>query len=270
MMRVINVDSVNVVKNGHVVLNNVSLNIEMGTFVSIVGNNGSGKTSLIRVLTGLDKYNGYININGYYLDDVGINDIRKVINVVFDDLDSVILGNTVWDNLVVNLVHLGKSDSYIKKRVEEICVLFDIDRNILDKKMVLLDNSLKQRIMLASAVISKPSILLLDNCMYKFSVKDRKKIMNILNKLRKEESMTILMVTHNMEDVLMTDRVIVMDKGSIVMDGTVKGIFKDKKKVEKYGVSVPFVVELSMEFIKKNKLDNIYLDKGKLVELLWK
>ena len=163
MMQVINVDDVTVVNNDRIVLDKISFDVDMGSFVSIIGNNGSGKTSLIKTLSGFMRYSGYISINGYYLDDVGINDIRKVISVVLDSIDEGVLDVTVYDNLVMSLIHMGKSDKYIKKRLDEVCNLFDIDNKIFDKKMLLLDNELKQIVLLASAIMSEPSILLLDN-----------------------------------------------------------------------------------------------------------
>ena len=270
MMRVINVDDVTVVKNSCILLDNISFDIEMGSFVSLIGDNGSGKSSLIKVMTGFLKYNGYININGYYLDDNGINDIRKVISVVFDNMDEEVLGNSVWDNLVMSLIHMGKSDKYINDSVKEVCNLFDINVDVLNKKMVLLDDDLKQRVVIASAVISKPSILFLDNCFSLLSSKSKKKIMKILNKLCKVNKMTVIMATNDLDFVLDTDRVIILSSGKIIADGSVKNVFKDKNLIEKHNFSLPFVVELSFLLMKKGVIDNIYFNERKLVDALWK
>ncbi len=259
-----------VVKNSNIILNDISFDIEMGSFVSVIGDNGSGKSTLIKVLSGLLKYSGYININGYYLDDSGINDIRKGISVVFDNIDEEILGNTVWDNLVMSLIHLGKSDKYIKKRIGEVCSLFGIDKDLLNKKIILLDEGLRQKIRIASAIMSKPSILLLDDCLCMLSNKDKKIVVKVLKKMCKNENMTVIMATHDIEDVLNTDRVMIMDNGKITVDGPVKSIFNDKEKIKKYNFDLPFVVELSLKLIDKGIIDNVYLDERKLVDILWK
>ncbi len=273
MMQVINVDDVTVVNNDRIVLDKISFDVDMGSFVSIIGNNGSGKTSLIKTLSGFMRYSGYISINGYYLDDVGINDIRKVISVVLDSIDEGVLDVTVYDNLVMSLIHMGKSDKYIKKRLDEVCNLFDIDNIIFDKKMLLLDNELKQIVLLASAIMSEPSILLLDNCLAKLSDKNKKKIVKLLKKMCKDYNMTILMTTLDTDILFETDRVIFLDNGVIVADDSVKSLFKSRKKIEelsKNSVSLPFMVDLSMKLINKGAINDIYLDERKLVDALWK
>ena len=269
-MQVINVNDVTVVNENNIRIRNISFSIEMGSFVSIIGKNGSGKSSLIKLMSGILNYNGYININGYYLDDVGIKDIRRITSVVFDNMDEEILENIVRDNLVMSLVNMGKSDTYINKRLIEICSLFDFDRSILNKKMILLDNDLRQKVLIASAVISKPSILFLDDCLSLLSKKDKNNVLGILKKLCLNEKMTILMTTNDMEDVLKTDEVIVMDNGEIVIQGRVKNVFKDVNKIKKYNIDLPFVASLSMKLIDKGIIDNIYLDEKKLVGALWK
>ena len=270
MMRVINVDDVTVVKNSNVILNNISFDVEMGSFISIVGNNGSGKSTLIRSLLGLENYNGYININGYYLDEVGIYDIRKGVSAVLDDKYQKFLGNTVKDTLIINLVHLGKSDKYINNQIDDICDLFNIDKSILNKKMALLNNRMRQKILIAAAIISKPSILLLDNCLHRLNDIDKKMIMKILNKLRKEDKMTIIMTTNDMEDILFGDNVIVMDKGRIIVNSTIKNLYKYKDKIEDCGIRLPFVIDLSCRLLDNGLINNVYVDKRKLVDELWK
>ncbi|MEE3344088.1 MAG: ATP-binding cassette domain-containing protein [Bacilli bacterium] len=270
MLRVINVENVSVKKNGYILLNDLTFEVRMGTFVSIIGGNGSGKSTLIRLLVGLEKYNGFININGYFFDDDSKYDILSGVSVVFDELNSELLGITVKDCLMLGLVGLGKSKVYIDKKINEICQLFKIDKMILNKKIVLLDNALRQRLLIASAVITEPTILLLDDCMHQLSINERNNIISILNKLKKDKKMSIIMVTHDMNDVLKSDRVLVMNNGSIVMDGSVKSVFKQKDKLLNYGLQLPIVVDLSLMLMKRGKISNIYLNERKLVDALWK
>lgn len=269
-MQVINVNNVTVVNDNNIIIRNISFNVEMGSFVSIIGKNGSGKSSLIKLMAGFLKYNGYININGYYLDDIGMKDIRRITSVVFDNIDEEILENTVKDNLVMSLVNMGKSNAYVNKRLIEICSLLDIDKSILNKKMVLLDNGLRQKVLIASAIMSKPSILFLDDCLSFLSKKDKNKVLNILKKLCLDDKMTVLMATNDMEDVLKTKDVIVMDNGEILVQGHVKNVLKDVNKIKKFNLDLPFIVSLSMKFIDEGIIDNIYLDERKLVGALWK
>ena len=269
MMKVINVDDLIVVREGNIILSNISFDIKMGSFVSIVGANGSGKSTLIKTLAGLIDYSGYISINGFYLED-DISKIYKSVSYVFDGVDSLILGNTVYENLLIELSHLNLSDKEVDERINNICEMFDIDKSILGKNMVLLNNDLKQKIKIAAAIISEPSILILDDCLHQLSVKDRNIVIKMLNKLKKEKNITIVMVTHNMEDTLNSDRIIVMDKGKIVMDGSVREVFLDKDKIVDYGLNLPFIVDLSLELIKNKKINHIYFNQRKLVDELWK
>ena len=269
MMKVIAVDDLIVIRDKNIILNNISFDIEMGSFVSIIGANGSGKSTLVKTLAGLVDYSGYISINGFYLDN-DINNIYNSVSYVFGEYDNMILGNTVYDNLLMGLNHLKLSNKEIDAKIDKICKMFDLEKDILDKNMGFLNNDLRQKIMIASALISEPSILILDDCLHQLSVKDRNKIIRLLNKLKEERNMTILMVTHNMEDIFTSDRVMVVDKGKIVMDGSVKEIFLDKEKIKNYGLDIPFVVDLSLQLIKNNKINNIYFNQRKLVDELWK
>ena len=269
MIGIINLDSVNCVKDGRIILDNLSFSISKGTFVSIVGANGSGKSVFLKILAGICTYNGYINVNGYYLDKSNIDVIRKNVSVVFDDIDGSIIDDTVYDNLVMELLHMNKDKKYIDKRVEEICSLFGI-RDILYRNMNLLSNSERQKVLIASSLISKPDILLLDDCMHQMSNKDRKDIIDILNKIKKKEGLTIIMATHNTEDVMFTDRVMVLDRGKITLDGTPTSIFKRRDILDKCGVSIPFVIDLSLRLVDKGIIKHVYFDVRKLVDAVWK
>lgn len=269
-MQVINVNNVSVVDGNNIILRDISFDVDMGTFVSIIGKNGSGKSTLIKLLAGFLRYSGYIDINGYFLDDIGIRDIRKVASVVFDNMNEELLGNTVWECLAMNLINLGKSENYIKNRLGEVCSLFGIDKDLLNKKMILLDNSLRQKILIASAIMSRPSILFLDDCLSLLSGRDKHQVIGILKKLCIKDKMTVLMVTNNVEDVLESNEVIVLDNGEIMFKGNVKNIFRDIKKISKYNFDLPLIVELSIKLIDEGIINNIYLDDKKLVGALWK
>ena len=138
MIGIINLDSVNFVKDGRIILDNLSFSISKGTFVSIVGANGSGKSTLIKILAGICTYNGYININGYYLDKSNIDVIRKNVSVVFDDIDGSIIDDTVYDNLVMELLHMNKDKKWL---VQELKIKgYKTFENIL---LAILDNNEK-------------------------------------------------------------------------------------------------------------------------------
>lgn len=269
MRHIINFDNVSYVRNGKFILNELTFSIEKGTFVSIIGGNGSGKSTLVKVLAGLVSYDGYININGYSLNSDNIKNVRKKVGVVLSDMDNFLIGETVSDELVISLENLGKDSDYVARRLNDIANMFNI-YNILNKNIRDLTNSEKQMVFIASALISLPDILIIDDCMHQLLVKDRRLVLEILKKYKKEKNMTIIMITHDMEDIMDSDRIIVMDKGKIVMDGTVVSVFKKYSKLFNLGIKVPFVIDLSLRLMNKGVLSHVYLDMGKLVDDLWK
>ena len=269
MRSVINVSNVSVKLGDKLVIKNMSMDISGNSFVSIVGSNGSGKSTFIKTLAGLVKYNGYININGYVLDDENISSIRQGMAVVLDDVHTQFMGETVFDDLIFNMENLRYSKSEIEKRVEYISELFRL-KDILNTEVKYITNSDRQRLAIAASLTTNPSILLLDDCLHQLSVQDKKEVLDILKKYRKENKVTIIMTTHNMDDVMYTDRVIVFHDGVIVQDGSVISTFKNRDLMNRNGLKVPFVILLSLKLMDKGVTDHIYLDIGKLVRELWK
>lgn len=269
MIRVINLDSVSCVRDGNVILDNLNFDIEKGSFVSIIGSNGSGKSTLVKVLAGIFEYNGYININGYSLNNSNIGEIRKKVSVVLDDMDNMFIGETVCDELAVSLNNLGEDELYIGKRVMEVARLFEIE-DILNKSVMDITNSQRQKVFIAEALMSYPDIVIIDDCMHQLCTYDKKLVFKILNKYKKEKKLTIIMVSHDMEDVINSDRVIVMNKGRVAMDGSAVSVFKEKDKLFKLGIKIPFVIELSLRLMDKGIVNHVYLDMRKLVDDIWK
>lgn len=269
MRSVINVSNVSVKLGDKLVVKNISMDISGNSFVSIVGSNGSGKSTFIKTFAGLVKYNGYININGYVLDDENISLIRQGMAIVLDDVHTQFMGETVFDDLIFNMENLRYSKSEIEKRVEYISELFRL-KDILNTEVKYITNSDRQRLAIAASLTTNPSILLLDDCLHQLSVQDKKEVLDILKKYRKENKITIIMTTHNMDDVMYTDRVIVFHDGVIVQDGSVISTFKNRDLMNRNGLKVPFVILLSLKLMDKGVIDHIYLDIGKLVRELWK
>ena len=269
MLNVLNISNVSVENNNNLILKNISFSIDRGSFVSIVGPNGSGKSTLIKMLSGLITYSGYVNIYGYVLDSININDIRQGMAVVMDDIDNQFMGETVFDDLIFNMENLRYSKEEIEKKVEYISELFNL-KDILNNDVRYITNSQRQILSIAASLSTDPSILLLDDCLHQLSVKDKKMIFNILKKYRKDKKITIIMITHDMSDVLYSDRVIVLNNGNIVSDGSVTSVFKNRDLMNKNGLEIPFVIDLSLRMMDKGIINHIYLDMGKLVKDLWR
>lgn len=268
MESIINFDGVSYSVNGKAILKNLSFDIKKGEFISIVGANGSGKTTLVNILSGLYDYNGYIDICGYNLNKNNMIDIRKKVSIIFDDINNINVCESVSDEISVGLNNLGVDEFSISKRVVDIAKEFKI-YDILNSNFSNISNSNKVKVFLASSLITNPDILIIDDCLHQLSVRDRELVFDILNKYKKNNKLTIVMVTHNMEDTLLGDKVIVLDKGELLFYGTPRSVFKNKEKMHSCGIEIPFMIDLSLRLMDKKIIDHVYLDMRKLVDDIW-
>ena len=126
----------------------------------------------------------------------------------------------------------------------------------------------KEKVMIASALIHKPKILLLDESIYKLNASDKKLIFKVLKEYQKEYKLTIILITHDLEDTLLSDNILVLDKGKIVMYDTKEKIYQDEK-LEKLGFNLPFIIKLSHNLMLYDLLDKVYFDSGEVMDKLW-
>ena len=264
MDNIIQIKDLNFTYQDKVIFKNLNLNIKKNSFVSIIGPNGSGKSTLIRILSGLNSYDGYITINGHYLNKENIKIIRRTLGIVFDNPDNQFIGQTVIDDLAFNLENLSYSKEEINKEISYIAKLFKIEKILLSEPSNL-NNSTKQKVAIASALIHKPKILMLDESLHQLDNKDKKIVFKALETYKKEHDLTIILITHNQEDTILSDRIIVIDKQKIILDGKVEEVYTKEKILYNLGIEIPFIIKLSINL----KLYEIYLDKDKLVNKLW-
>lgn len=250
------------------VFNDLNLNIQKGSFVSIIGPNGSGKSTLIKILTGLLKYEGYINIDGYNLNDTYIKEIRRKMGVVFDNPDDHFVSETVIDDLAFTLENLQYTKEDITNSIKQISKKFKIE-DILEKEPRQLTNSEKQKVSIASSLIFNPKMLILDESLHQLTPSDKKEVLSILKDYQKKNKLTIIMITHNLENTLFSDRIIVLDKGKIYLDDTTYNIYNNIEKLTKLKLNLPFIVQLSSKLKQENIITKIYIDTQQLIEDLW-
>ena len=140
--------------------------------------------------------------------------------------------------------------------------------NILEKEPSILNESEKVKVAIASSLIHKPKILLLDETINKLSSTDKKLIFKLLKEYQKEEKLTIILITHNLEDTLISDRIVVLNNGKIIKDGTKEEIYKDDY-LEKKGFELPFIVKLSQNLMLYDLLDKVYFKETEVINKLW-
>lgn len=268
MNNIIRIDKLNFKYKDKQIFNNLNLNIERGSFVSVIGPNGSGKSTLIKILTGLLKYEGYINIDGYHLNDFYLKEIRRKIGVVFDNPDNHFVSELVMDDLAFSLENLQYSKEEIEKEINYIAKKFKIE-NLLDKEPRNLTNSEKQKVAIAGSLIFNPKILILDESLHELTPKDKNNILKILKEYQKEKELTILMITHNLENTLYSDRIVVLENGNIYLDASIKEVYNNKEKLSKLKLNLPFIVNLSYKLQEEGIINKIYTNEKELMEDLW-
>lgn len=251
------------------IFNHFNLNIKKGTFTNIIGLNGSGKSTLIKILTGLLKYEGEIKVDGNFLSEENMRDIRKLIGVVFENPDNQFVAETVMDDIAFSLENLQMKPKQIKDKVGKIADYIGIS-NILQKEPHSLSGGEKQLVALASALVHEPKILILDEALTMVDIKIRNKIYNILEDIHSNNDMTIINVTHDNDELVYGDDIILIDSGNIILKGAKEEVLKEEKVFNKLGLSLPFMASLSIKLMYYNLIDHLIFDMDEMVDKIWK
>lgn len=258
-----------------IALNAVSLEIKDGEFVALIGHTGSGKSTLIQHFNGLlEATSGKIIVDGVDITDKSAKliDIRKKVGLVFQYPEYQIFEETIAKDIEFGPKNLGLSDEEIKDRVIESMKMVGLDyETYKDKSPFDLSGGQKRRVAIAGVIAMKPTTLILDEPTAGLDPKGRDDILNQISKLHKEYNMTIIIVSHSMEDVAkIAERVIVMNHGEVALQGTPAEVFKEIDMLEEIGLGVPQVTYLVRELRKKgfNISDNIFTIEEAKKELL--
>ena len=232
----------------HKALRNVNIEIPDNDFVAIIGHTGSGKSTLIQHLNGLIKpTSGKIIIDGLDITQprLDLRDVRRRVGLVFQYPENQLFEETVYKDIAFGPKNLGLNDEEIDKRVNEAAQLVGIDEELLDKSPFDLSGGQKRRVAIAGVLSMHPKILILDEPTAGLDPKGRDSLLSVLTELHKRLSMTIILVSHSMEDVArVAKHVIVMNKGAVYMQGTVSEIFERGDELVNIGLSVPQITEL--------------------------
>lgn len=247
---------------------NVDMDIEKGKITSIIGPNGSGKSTLVKILVGLYRYNGKIEINNIPLLKDNRKEIRKNIGVVFTNPDNQFVAETVMDDIAFTLENMNYKKIDIRKKIEEVSKYLGI-YDILECNPHDLNSNQKQLVSLASALVHDPKILILDEALTMLDPYDKEKILKILKELN-SKGLTILNISHDIEDTLISDKIYVLDKGKIVLSGTKEEVYKEEDKLHKLGFELPFMVELSNRLMFYDLIEHVIYDMEEMVDILWK
>ena len=268
-MKIIDIKNLKFKYNKTYIFKDFDMQIEENKFVTIAGNNTSGKTTLIKLISGLLPSNNSIIIGYSYVNDKRIHDHTREIGVVLGNELNSFLFEDVYKEMAFPLENLNMDPKEIEERILEIAKLFGINK-ILDKKVCDLTKSEKQQLLIAIALLHKPKILLLDN---PFSMIDRitkDKIINKLLEYKKKNPLTIVLTTVDLEEALYSDYLYIIHKGNLVIEGKPISVLKEDSIINKIGLQLPFMVDLSLKLQFYNLQDDIELDIDRMVDNLWK
>ncbi|WP_346929487.1 energy-coupling factor transporter ATPase [Clostridium sp.] len=238
-----------------VALSNVNVNINDGEFVALIGHTGSGKSTLIQHMNGLLKPNqGKIIVDDVDITASGVKltDIRKKVGLVFQYAEYQLFEETIEKDIMFGPKNLGLNDEEALERTKRAMGMVGLDYETYKNKSPFdLSGGQKRRVAIAGVVAMEPKVLILDEPTAGLDPKGRDEILGELYKLHKSYNMTIILVSHSMEDVAkVSDRILVMDEGKCVLDGTPKEIFKEVDTLENVGLAVPQVTYLMRELRK--------------------
>ena len=247
-------------------LNNVSIDIEKGSYTVIVGHNGSGKSTLAKLLIGLLEANsGDIFIDGNKLSEDTIYEIRNKIGVVFQNPDNQFIGATVEDDIAFGL------ENHCVPQKEMLDIIKDYAAktgmiDFLDKEPSKLSGGQKQRVAIAGVLAMKPEIIILDEATSMLDPKGKREIKELVKKMRDiVPNITIVSITHDISEAVASDKVIIMNKGEVYAVGTPKEIFSDEEKLVKVGLQLPFTYKLQHELIKSGYSFNLVMSTKEMV-----
>lgn len=239
------------------VLKDFSLAFEKGTFNVILGHNGSGKSTLAKLLNGLIKpKNGTVLVNGMSTNDEKYDfEIKKTVGLVFQNPDNQLVSSVVEEDVAFGPENLGMEPGEIRKRVDAALKAVDMYEH-RERATHKLSGGQKQRVAIAGVIAFEPMCLVLDEPTAMLDPKGRKEIVDTITKLNKEKGITIILITHFMEEAEFADRVLVMAKGQILSDGTPREVFSDVDTIKAAGLTVPQTTELLAELKKRGIIVN--------------
>src|SRR5574344_1052295 len=258
------------VNQEHNTLDDLSFHVKRGEWLSIIGHNGSGKSTTVRLLDGLlAAESGQIFIEGDLLTEDNVWDIRHKIGMVFQNPDNHFVGATVEDDVAFGLENKGIPLDEMKERVAKALDLVGMSE-FADREPSRLSGGQKQRVAIAGALAMQPDIIILDEATSMLDTEDRLELIKTIREIRKQYQMTVVSITHDLDEVALSDRVLVMKKGKVESSSTPEELFNRGDDLLTLGLDVPFSTNL-ISALKDKGFDftQNYLTEKDLEDQLW-
>ncbi len=253
-------------------VDNVTLSIEKGSFVAVLGHNGSGKSTLAKLTNAINiPESGKITVNGMDTADEKFTDeIRRTVGMVFQNPDNQIVATIVEDDVAFGPENLGVEPSEIRRRVDDALKAVNMYefRNSEPHK---LSGGQKQRVAIAGVIAMQTECIVLDEPTAMLDPNGRQEVLSTIKKLNKEMGITVVLVTHFMDEAVTADRVVVMDSGKVIMDGTPREVFSQSEKLINVGLDIPQATQLSCALNAQGiDIPTDLLDENECAEAIYK
>ena len=258
------------IDDDHLALNDVSFSVNQGEWLSIVGPNGSGKSTLAKTLNGLiAPQEGSVQVDGLDLTMENVWDIRQRVGMVFQNPDNQFVGATVQDDVAFGLENLGVPRPEMIERIEHALAQVGMT-DFAEKEPARLSGGQKQRGAIAGIGALKPKIMILDEATSMLDPRGRREVLQTVKEVKERENLTVLSITHDVDEAAASDRVLVMKGGQIIDHDKPEAIFSQTKNLMSYGLDVPFPERLKQALAQENiKVPDNYLTKEGLIDWLW-
>ncbi|MDO8670008.1 MAG: energy-coupling factor transporter ATPase [Dehalococcoidia bacterium] len=232
------------------VLAGFNLSVAEGSFVSLIGRNASGKSTIVKLLNGLLlPQGGSVTVDGRQTDQgAHIREIRKMVQLVFQNPDNQVVGVTVEEDIAFGLVNLGITWPEMGKRIDE-ALDFTRLRPLRSRPVAELSGGEKQRVAIAGVLVMTPKCVILDEATSMLDDEGRVEVLRLVQLMNKEMGMTVIQITQHLDEVLESDRIVVLDGGCIVLEGTPSNIFAHPDRLQAFGLVAPSVVRLGQELV---------------------
>ena len=255
-------------EKGSKTIDHISFDVEKGTYTTILGHNGSGKSTIAKLLIGLlEKDEGTITVGGIPLDEDHLFDVRSQIGIVFQNPDNQFIGATVRDDIAFGLENMCVDPQQMDDIINEYAKKVNM-YEFLDHEPTKLSGGQKQRVAIAGILAMSPSIIILDEATSMLDPLGRKDIHSLVQELNQEKGMTILSITHDIEEAVLSDQVILLNEGQIVAQGKPSHVLMKKDILEKLALDVPFAYKITQGLQKEGINLSDTINQRELVKTL--
>ena len=251
-------------------LNKVSLNINQGEWIAIIGHNGSGKSTLAKTINGLLlPESGSIKVNGQEINEKTIWEVRRNVGMVFQNPDNQFVGSTVEDDVAFGLENQGVPREEMLVRVRESLEQVRM-AEFMRKEPSRLSGGQKQRVAIAGIVALRPNVIILDEATSMLDPEGRLEVIATVKKIKEENNLTVLSITHDIDEAANANRIFVMKKGELIQEGTPEEIFSQGEKLIELGLDLPFPERLKSA-LKARGVDvpKEYMTEEGMLDWLW-